>query len=154
MALVALCALFMAGSRSGPGFQSRRQPRRAPSVRATFIAVLAVYGLPFAVVHHRRPLQSSTSILTPLAFLPLGYDLYIAEELHLPLPLRDGPRWRIPRPVVSSWPSRSSPTWTTNRSTFRTPDGNWLTIARQYETNGLFAELVWTGMRWVSAHLE
>ena len=33
-------------------------------------------------------------------------------------------------------------------------DGNWLTIARQYETNGLFAELVWTGMRWVSAHLE
>ena len=33
-------------------------------------------------------------------------------------------------------------------------DGNWLTIARQYETNGRFAEMVWTGMRWVSSHLE
>ena len=33
-------------------------------------------------------------------------------------------------------------------------DGNWLALARQFETNGRYAELVWTGLRWVSSVLD
>jgi hypothetical protein len=32
--------------------------------------------------------------------------------------------------------------------------GNWLTYAQSWETNGIFAELIWTGTRWVSGHMN
>jgi len=115
------------------------------------IAVLAVYGLPFELpapapsVLHFDP--------DTIGVLPLGYDIYIAEDFTFPYLYVTVPNGEYPgqsfKLAVEKQPDMDD-----QQVYLQDTDGNWLSIARQYETNGRFAEMVWTGTRWVSSHLE
>ena len=115
------------------------------------IAVLAVYGLPFEL----SPPGPSVLHFDPdtIGILPLGYDLYIAEDFTFPYLYVTVPDGEYPGQSFMLAVEKQ-PDMNDQQVYLQDMDGNWLTIARQYETNGLFAELIWTGMRWVSAHLE
>ena len=115
------------------------------------IAVLAVYGLPYDVeaigpsVLHFDP--DTTTVL------PLGYDLYIAEDFTFPYLYVTVPDGEFPgqsfRMAVEKQPDMDD-----QQVYLQDADGNWLALARQFETNGRYAELVWTGLRWVSSVLD
>lgn len=115
------------------------------------IAVLAVYGLPYEApdpgpsVLHFDP--------DTIGILPLGYDLYIAEDFTFPYLYVTVPDGEFPgqsfRLAVEKQPDMND-----QQVYLQDTAGNWLTIARQYDTNGLYAELLWTGIRWVSDHLD
>ena len=115
------------------------------------LAVLAVYGLPFdaseigPTVLHFDPDTIGT--------LPLGYDLYIAEDFTLPylyvtVPDGDFPGQSFKLAV------QKQPDMDNQQVYLQDTAGNWLALARQFETNGRFANLVWTGQRWVSSILD
>ena len=115
------------------------------------IAVLAVYGLPYDVeaigpsVLHFDP--DTTTVL------PLGYDLYIAEDFTFPYLYVTVPDGEFPgqsfRMAVEKQPDMND-----QQVYLQDAAGNWLALARQFETNGRYAELVWTGLRWVSSVLD
>ena len=115
------------------------------------IAVLAVYGLPFEVeataprILHFDPDTTTT--------LPLGYDLYVAEDFTFPylyVTVPDGEyAGQSFRMAVEKQPDMAD-----QQVYLQDAAGNWLALARQFETNGRFAELVWTGLRWVSSTLD
>ena len=88
-----------------------------------------------------------------LAYLPLGYDLYIAENFTFPYLYVTVPDGEFPgqsfRLAVEKQADMSD-----QQVYLQDALGNWLALARQYDTNGRFAELVWTGQRWVSAVLD
>ena len=115
------------------------------------IAVLAVFGQPYDAsdigpsILHFDPDTTAT--------LPLGYDLYIAEDFTFPYLYVTVPDGEFPgqsfRLAVEKQADMSD-----QQVYLQDADGNWLALARQYETNGRFAELVWTGQRWVSAVLD
>ena len=115
------------------------------------IAVLAVYGLPYDVeaigpsVLHFDP--DTTTVL------PLGYDLYIAEDFTFPYLYVTVPDGEFPgqsfRMAVEKQPDMDD-----QQVYLQDAVGNWLALARQFETNGRYAELVWTGLRWVSSVLD
>ena len=115
------------------------------------IAVLAVYGLPYDVesvgpsVLHFDP--DTTTVL------PLGYDLYIAEDFTFPYLYVTVPDGEFPgqsfRMAVEKQPDMDD-----QQVYLQDAAGNWLALARQFETNGRYAELVWTGLRWVSSVLD
>ena len=115
------------------------------------IAVLAVYGLPYDVesigpsVLHFDP--DTTTVL------PLGYDLYIAEDFTFPYLYVTVPDGEFPgqsfRMAVEKQPDMDD-----QQVYLQDAAGNWLALARQFETNGRYAELVWTGIRWVSSVLD
>lgn len=115
------------------------------------LAVLAVYGLPFEVEFE------GPSILhfdpDTIGILPLGYDLYIAEDFTFPYLYVTVPEGQYPgqsfKLAVAKQPDMND-----QQVYLQDINGNWLTNARQYETNGFYAELVWTGSCWVSDHLE
>lgn len=115
------------------------------------IAVLAVYGLPYT------PPVSGLTVLhfdpDTIGLLPLGYDLYIAEDFTFPYLYVTVPDGEYPgqsfRLAVSKQPDMND-----QQVYLQDTQGNWLTLARQYETNGMYAELVWTGACWVSDHLD
>lgn len=115
------------------------------------IAVLAVYGLPFDAT------DFGPSVLhfdpDTVATLPLGYDLYIAEDFTLPYLYVTVPDGDFPgqsfRLAVEKQPDMDN-----QQVYLQDTEGNWLALARQFETNGRFANLVWTGQRWVSAVLD
>jgi len=115
------------------------------------IAVLAVFGQPYdasdigpSILHFDPDTTAS---------LPLGYDLYIAEDFTFPYLYVTVPDGEFPgqsfRLAVEKQADMSD-----QQVYLQDADGNWLALARQYETNGRFAELVWTGQRWVSAVLD
>mgnify|MGYP001177544622 CR=1 FL=1 len=85
--------------------------------------------------------------------LPLGYDLYIAEDFTFPYLYVTVPDGEFPgqsfRMVVEKQADMND-----QQVYLQDTEGNWLALARQYETNGQFAELVWTGERWVSSALD
>lgn len=115
------------------------------------IAVLAIYGLPFDApqpgpsVFHFDPDTIGT--------LPLGHDLYIAEDFTYPylyVTVPDGEfAGQSFRMAVNKQPDMDD-----QQVYLQDADGNWLALARQFETNGRFAELVWTGEQWVSSSLD
>jgi len=115
------------------------------------IAVLAVYGLPYDAeaigpsVLHFDP--DTTTVL------PLGYDLYIAEDFTFPYLYVTVPDGEFPgqsfRMAVEKQPDMDD-----QQVYLQDAAGNWLALARQFETNGRYAELVWTGLRWVSSVLD
>lgn len=115
------------------------------------IAVLAVYGMPLELE------MDSPSVLhfdpDTIGVLPLGYDLYIAEDFTFPYLYVTVPDGEFPgqsfRLAVEKQPDMND-----QQVYLQDSEGNWLTNARQYDTNGLYAELLWTGIRWVSAHLD
>ena len=115
------------------------------------IAVLAVYGLPYDV----EAIGPSVLHFDPdtTAVLPLGYDLYIAEDFTFPYLYVTVPDGEFPgqsfRMAVEKQPDMDD-----QQVYLQDADGNWLALARQFETNGRYAELVWTGLRWVSSVLD
>lgn len=115
------------------------------------IAVLAIYGLPFEV----QPSAPSILHFDPdtIGVLPLGYDFYIAEDFTFPYLYVTVPDGEYPgqsfRLAVEKQPDMDD-----QQVYLQDMAGNWLTNARQYDTNGQFAELIWTGVRWVSDHLD
>ena len=118
---------------------------------ADVIAVLAVYGLPFEV-------EADTPIVLhfdpdTLEILPLGYDLYIAEDFSFPYLYVTVPEGEYPGQTVKLAVEKQ-PDMDDQQVYLQDTNGNWLTIARQYETNGFYAEMIWTGVRWVSDHLD
>ena len=114
------------------------------------IAVLAVYGLPF-----ESPTGPTILHFDPdtIGILPLGYDLYVAQDFTFPYLYVTVPDGEYPgqsfRLAVKKQPEMND-----QQVYLQDTQGNWLTLARQYETNGRFAELVWTGSCWSAAHLE
>ena len=114
------------------------------------IAVLAVYGLPF-----ESPTGPTILHFDPdtIGNLPLGYDLYVAQDFTFPYVYVTVPDGEYPgqsfRLAVKKQPDMND-----QQVYLQDTEGNWLTLARQYETNGRFAELVWTGSCWSAAHLE
>jgi len=114
------------------------------------IAVLAVYGLPF-----ESPTGPTILHFDPdtIGNLPLGYDLYVAQDFTFPYVYVTVPDGEYPgqsfRLAVKKQPDMND-----QQVYLQDTQGNWLTLARQYETNGRFAELVWTGSCWSAAHLE
>lgn len=115
------------------------------------IAVLAVFGMPYDV----SDIGPSILHFDPdtIGTLPLGYDLYIAEDFTFPYLYVTVPDGEFPgqsfRMAVEKQADMSD-----QQVYLQDAQGNWLALARQYETNGRFAELVWTGQRWVSASLD
>ena len=115
------------------------------------IAVLAVYGIPYdATVVGPTILHFDPDTI---GALPLGYDLYIAEDFTFPYLYVTVPDGEFPgqsfRMVVEKQADMND-----QQVYLQDTEGNWLALARQYETNGRFAELVWTGERWVSSALD
>lgn len=114
------------------------------------IAVLAIYGLPF-----ESPTGPTILHFDPdtIGVLPLGYDLYVAQDFTFPYLYVTVPDGEYPgqsfRLAVKKQPDMND-----QQVYLQDTQGNWLTLARQYETNGRFAELVWTGSCWSAAHLE
>jgi len=114
------------------------------------IAVLAIYGLPF-----ESPTGPAILHFDPdtIGILPLGYDLYVAQDFTFPYLYVTVPDGEYPgqsfRLAVKKQPDMND-----QQVYLQDTQGNWLTLARQYETNGRFAELVWTGSCWSAAHLE
>ena len=88
-----------------------------------------------------------------IGILPLGYDLYVAQDFTFPYLYVTVPDGEYPgqsfRLAVKKQPDMND-----QQVYLQDTQGNWLTLARQYETNGRFAELVWTGSCWSAAHLE
>lgn len=115
------------------------------------IAVLAVFGQPYDASDIGPSILHFDPDTT--AILPLGYDLYIAEDFTFPYLYVTVPDGEFPgqsfRLAVEKQADMSD-----QQVYLQDADGNWLALARQYETNGRFAELVWTGQRWVSAVLD
>lgn len=115
------------------------------------IAVLAVFGQPYDAsdigpsILHFDPDTTAT--------LPLGYDLYIAEDFTFPYLYVTVPDGQFPGQSFRLAVEKQAD-MTDQQVYLQDADGNWLALARQYETNGRFAELVWTGDRWVSAVLD
>lgn len=115
------------------------------------IAVLAVFGQPYDAsdigpsILHFDPDTTAT--------LPLGYDLYIAEDFTFPYLYVTVPDGEFPGQSFRLAVEKQAD-MTDQQVYLQDADGNWLALARQYETNGRFAELVWTGQRWVSAVLD
>ena len=114
------------------------------------IAVLAIYGLPF-----ESPTGPTILHFDPdtIGILPLGYDLYVAQDFTFPYLYVTVPDGEYPgqsfRLAVKKQPDMND-----QQVYLQDTQGNWLTLARQYETNGRFAELVWTGSCWSAAHLD
>ena len=101
------------------------------------IAVLAVYGLPFDAT------DFGPSVLhfdpDTIGTLPLGYDLYIAEDftfpyLYVTVPDGDFPGQSFGMAV------EKQPDMDNQQIYLQDTEGNWLALARQFETNGRFAE--------------
>lgn len=115
------------------------------------IAVLAVFGQPYDAsdigpsILHFDPDTTAT--------LPLGYNLYIAEDFTFPYLYVTVPDGQFPGQSFRLAVEKQAD-MTDQQVYLQDADGNWLALARQYETNGRFAELVWTGDRWVSAVLD
>ena len=111
------------------------------------LAVLAVYGLPFSAT------IAGPSILhfdpDTIGVLPLGYDLYIAENFTFPYLYVTVPDGEYPGQSFKLAVEKQAD-MDDQQVYLQDTSGNWLTNARQYETNGFYAELVWTGIRWVS----
>ena len=115
------------------------------------IAVLAVFGMPYDAA------DMGPSILhfdpDTLGTLPLGYDLYIAENFTFPYLYVTVPDGEFPgqsfRLAVEKQADMAD-----QQIYLQDAMGNWLALARQYDTNGRFAELVWTGQRWVTGVLD
>ena len=115
------------------------------------IAVLAVFGMEVDA-----PVTGPTILhFDPdtIGILPLGYDLYIAEDFTFPYLYVTVPDGEFPgqtfRLAIEKQPDMND-----QQVYLQDTSGNWLAIARQFETNGRFAEVVWTGVRWVSSVLE
>lgn len=115
------------------------------------LAVLAVFGLPFEAeqvaprVLHFDP--------DTVGVLPLGFDLYIAENFTFPyvyVTVPDGAfAGQSIRMVVEKQADMD------DQQVYLQDDaGNWLGLARRFETNGRFAELVWTGSGWMATTLD
>ncbi len=149
MVLVAMCL-----SMAFPGMAQAFNPdaNGDGQIGATdVIAVLAVYGMPLELE------MEAPSVLhfdpDTIGILPLGYDLYVAEDFTFPYLYVTVPDGEYPgqsfRLAVEKQPEMND-----QQVYLQDAEGNWLTNARQYDTNGLYAELLWTGMRWVSAHLD
>ncbi|MDG2425936.1 MAG: hypothetical protein P8M07_05045 [Flavobacteriales bacterium] len=116
--------------------------------------ILTVYGQPFSP-DPVPPLPPSVLHFDPdtMDHIPLGYDLYIAEDFIFPYLYVSVPPGEFPgqtiRMTVSKQPDQDS------QSVYlQDLSGNWLTYAQSWETNGIFAELIWTGTRWVSGHMN
>ena len=115
------------------------------------IAVLAVFGMEYEV----SSVGPSVLHFDPdtIGVLPLGYDLYIAEDFTFPYLYVTVPDGEFPgqsfRMAVDKQPDMDD-----QQVYLQDAAGNWLALARQFETNGRFAELVWTGDRWVSSVLD
>lgn len=115
------------------------------------IAVLAVFGMEYDV----SSVGPSVLHFDPdtIGVLPLGYDLYIAEDFTFPYLYVTVPDGEFPgqsfRMAVEKQPDMDD-----QQVYLQDAAGNWLALARQFETNGRFAELVWTGDRWVSSVLD
>ena len=115
------------------------------------IAVLAVFGMEYDV----STVGPSVLHFDPdtIGVLPLGYDLYIAEDFTFPYLYVTVPDGEFPgqsfRMAVEKQPDMDD-----QQVYLQDAAGNWLALARQFETNGRFAELVWTGDRWVSSVLD
>ena len=115
------------------------------------IAVLAVFGMEYDV----SSVGPSVLHFDPdtIWVLPLGYDLYIAEDFTFPYLYVTVPDGEFPgqsfRMAVEKQPDMDD-----QQVYLQDASGNWLALARQFETNGRFAELVWTGDRWVSSVLD
>lgn len=115
------------------------------------IAVLAVFGMEYDV----SSVGPSVLHFDPdtIGVLPLGYDLYIAEDFTFPYLYVTVPDGEFPgqsfRMAVEKQPDMDD-----QQVYLQDAAGNWLALARQFETNGRFAELVWTGDRWVSSVLN
>ena len=115
------------------------------------IAVLAVFGMEYDV----SSVGPSVLHFDPdtIVVLPLGYDLYIAEDFTFPYLYVTVPDGEFPgqsfRMAVEKQPDMDD-----QQVYLQDASGNWLALARQFETNGRFAELVWTGDRWVSSVLD
>lgn len=115
------------------------------------IAVLAVFGMEYDV----SSVGPSVLHFDPdtIGVLPLGYDLYIAEDFTFPylyVTVPDGEfSGQSFRMAVEKQPDMDD-----QQVYLQDAAGNWLALARQFETNGRFAELVWTGDRWVSSVLD
>ena len=115
------------------------------------IAVLAVFGMEYDV----SSVGPSVLHFDPdtIGVLPLGYDLYIAEDFTFPYLYVTVPDGEFPgqsfRMAVEKQPDMDD-----QQVYLQDASGNWLALARQFETNGRFAELVWTGDRWVSSVLD
>lgn len=149
VALVALC-LFMAFSSQAQAFNP--DANHDGQVGAgDVLAVLAVYGLPFSAT------IEGPSILhfdpDTIGVLPLGYDIYIAENFTFPYLYVTVPDGEYPGQSFKLAVEKQAD-MDDQQVYLQDTSGNWLTNARQYETNGFYAELVWTGIRWVSDHLE
>ncbi len=115
------------------------------------LAVLAVYGLPYDATDFGPSILHFDPDTT--ASLPLGYDLYIAEDFTFPYLYVTVPDGEFPgqsfRMAVEKQPDMDD-----QQVYLQDTQGNWLALARQFETNGRYAELVWTGTRWVSSSLD
>lgn len=115
------------------------------------IAVLAVFGMEYDV----SSVGPSVLHFDPdtIGMLPLGYDLYIAEDFTFPYLYVTVPDGEFPgqsfRMAIEKQPDMDD-----QQVYLQDAAGNWLALARQFETNGRFAELVWTGDRWVSSVLD
>lgn len=115
------------------------------------IAVLAVYGLPFG--YEAEPPSVFHFDPDTIGVLPLGHDLYIAENFTFPylyVTVPDGEyAGQSFRMAVEKQADMDD-----QQVYLQDSQGNWLALARQFETNGRYAELVWTGSRWVSSSLD
>ena len=147
---VVLCALSMGVPAQAQAFNPDANNDGAVGA-GDVIAVLAVYGLPFEL----SPPAPSILHFDPdtIGVLPLGYDLYIAENFTFPYLYVTVPDGEYPGQCFKLAVEKQ-PDMDDQQVYLQDKEGNWLTIARQYDTNGRFAEMVWTGMRWVSSHLE
>ena len=115
------------------------------------IAVLAVFGQSYDASDFGPSILHFDPDTT--ASLPLGYDLYIAEDFTFPYLYVTVPDGEFPGQSFRLAVEKQAD-MTDQQVYLQDADGNWLALARQYETNGRFAELVWTGQRWVSAVLD
>jgi len=118
------------------------------------ISVLQYFGSPFIynpppailpTVLHFDP-DTTTSI-------PLGYDLYIAENFIFPYLYVSVPPGEFAGQTVRLTINKQ-PGQDTQVVYLQDLSGNWLTYAQQWETNGIFAELMWSGSQWISDHMN
>lgn len=118
------------------------------------IVMLQYFGSPFIdnpppailpTVFHFDP-DTTTSI-------PLGYDLYIAENFTFPYLYVSVPPGEFAGQSVRLTITKQ-PDQDTQIVYLQDLSGNWLTYAQQWETNGIFAELMWSGSQWISGHMN
>jgi hypothetical protein len=116
--------------------------------------VLQYYGGPFTPV---PPPQTLPSVFhfdpdTTVA-IPLGYDLYIAENftfpyLYVSVPPGEYAGQTVRMTIVKQTDQDTQTVYLQDLA------GNWLTYAQQWESNGIFAELMWSGTQWISDHMN